>query len=419
MKEQLIIRSKVERLNPDSEVEWFLYADNNLLLSGRSVLNSLAATVAEHSERYQCVLLIPAHTCLLTEVEVPAKQPRQVVQALPFVVEERIAEDIEAVHVAIEQPVIGSHSSYAVAVIQHNLLIHTLDSLSVSGLSASAVYPDVLQLPYVDNVLSVVIDEQCLLLRWKNYAVASIDVGHLELLKHYLQQATAVSHSVQLIYSAQSKQQSLIEQLKTELADSEFKEVCYQESISELLAHQTVTANLSRINLLQGGYRVSEQGEGLTPRLKQLMYATAASVSIFVLVALGTGWYFDSRADSREDQIYALYREIFPAERRVISPKKQMQSHLANAGPAAGQANFMQLLTGVASQWSLSEQAPQLNLLRYSVAKDQLQLELKVSSVTELAQFKDRLSQQGMKVEINSANEHEKFVLGRISVGLM
>ena len=65
--------------------------------------------LAELSERLQDItfsgatfVLVTADEVLLTHASVPSKQLRQIMQAVPFVIEEQLASDVEDCHFAVD-----------------------------------------------------------------------------------------------------------------------------------------------------------------------------------------------------------------------------------------------------------------------------------------------------------------------------
>ena len=90
----------VIRLSADSSsVQWVMADSNGTLLSGVSSgnLEQAAAASAERS----VIVLVPSVDLLSTSVHIPARSTAKIKAALPFALEENLAEDVEDLHFSI------------------------------------------------------------------------------------------------------------------------------------------------------------------------------------------------------------------------------------------------------------------------------------------------------------------------------
>jgi general secretion pathway protein L len=136
-----------------------------------------------------------------------------------------------------------------------------------------------------------------------------------------------------------------------------------------------------------------------------------AAVALFVLVSGASGLWFAWQAQRFEDESIALYREIFPDERRVIRPRKQMAAHLQGSG-LSGPSPLPLLATAAGGI-----EGSRVDELRFRRERNQLQLQLRVPSIEALDQIKQELAGSGLNVEINSAAEQGNETVGRLIIG--
>ena len=174
MRDSLIIRTTSIEMRADSTVSWFLFnSDFELLAAGDASLAVLAAEVAAHSDGFEVSLIIPSDAVLLCQVSIPSRNMRQIKQALPYAVEELIAEVIENVHMALPPRIAESPLPIDVAIIQHTHLITYLDVLHHNQLSPLAILVDVLCVPQPLNAVSVLACDGAELIRSGDYSVPS------------------------------------------------------------------------------------------------------------------------------------------------------------------------------------------------------------------------------------------------------
>ena len=108
-------------------------------------------------------VLVPASSMTLTQIELPEKNQRQALKALPFMLEETIASDVEDMHFVVG-PRDGEQLN--VIAVAHEQMQDWMSWLMDAGIKVKRIVPDCLALPL----------EQC---RW-----AALDMGDELLLRH-------------------------------------------------------------------------------------------------------------------------------------------------------------------------------------------------------------------------------------------
>ncbi|MCG8613460.1 MAG: type II secretion system protein GspL [Pseudomonadales bacterium] len=117
------------------------------------------ATVLQQQNVSQASVIgvIPAERVFTAEVAVPAKQQRYVAQALPFAVEELLAEDLEEVHLVPGKK--NKNGKYPVAVINKAYFSTVLDTLKSSNLVLDQAIVEGDMVPWQDGTVSVILDD--------------------------------------------------------------------------------------------------------------------------------------------------------------------------------------------------------------------------------------------------------------------
>jgi type II secretion system protein L len=125
-----------------------------------------------------------------------------------------------------------------------------------------------------------------------------------------------------------------------------------------------------------------------------------------------SGAWFAWQARQAEAQTFSLYRQFFPLEKRVVSPRKQMQAHLG--GGATNATSPLPLLAKAAL--GLRGNALQLDELHYRRQQNDLQLQLHTPTLETLDQIKRQLNGVGLSVDINSAARQGDSTVGRLNI---
>jgi len=94
-------------------------------------------------------VLVPSESVLLLGVDLPLASHAKRLAALPFAIEERIADPIESVHLALGSEI--GPKRYLVAVVSHALMREWVETAVAEGLGDAAIVPDALSLPVPDE----------------------------------------------------------------------------------------------------------------------------------------------------------------------------------------------------------------------------------------------------------------------------
>lgn len=157
MAEVLVIR--LDERAPQ-HAEWIVVNANGERL-GASVAGPLAACSGEAAER-RVVVLIPTAEVLTTTTNLPVKSPGKIQQALPFALEEMVAEDVEDLHFAAGAR--AENGDVPVAVINRERFREWLDMLATASLQPDAVIPDIHGLARIEGTISLLVTEDQVLI---------------------------------------------------------------------------------------------------------------------------------------------------------------------------------------------------------------------------------------------------------------
>lgn len=373
-----------------------------------------AAALQADNDAVSVDVVLPAEVVTLQTVALPAKNVRQAMQALPFVVEEQLAVDVEKVHLAV-----GARQAdgiWPVVVIDVAIMSAVMACCAQAGLRLHAVYVDAQLLPIVNNGLSIAMQGERVMLR-RAKEVAVFDRQNAAEMIHFFVGEIAPS-TVKIYFSADQEWQNLLaQQLATEFAALGETRV---ESVPDVTALNTqLLSQLSAdaINLLQGKYFVRQ------PTGKLPVWKLVAAVAVFFwlgqcLLQTGSAWYFNHRANTLELQMDAQFRKLFPGMRRVGGIKKQIESQLLAGASNGDDSSFAKLFSSSIQVLNAmpDHQGFEINELRYDDQQGQVELEVKAKSIDQLDKYKQALGKAGLSAKISSANDGGDGVEGRMQI---
>ena len=367
---------------------------------------------AELPEGAHALLLLPG-SWVWSGLETIPKAARRQNSAIGYMVEERLAQDVEDLHFAC-QPRSGDLCSvYAIDREKMDALHSQLQRLDLPIVAAVPQY-QLLDLLETDIGL------------WLDGDQAHIwhKIGYgLSVRRQYLQPLLAqLAHAegenggestdaegdvpgLQLL-GAGSDDAMAVAELESLFADRLQQ---HAESPEEVLLAHCKPGRLA--NLLSGEYEIEDGGEERNWWLPPAKVAAACFV-VQLLLFVGAGSYFQWRASSAETEARALFSQLFPQDRPGADIRRQIEGYLNRAGASGGNfASQMQLLSRV---WGQHKSGLKLQSLRFDGNRGEMVLQLQAPNLTDLDTVVGQLSGGQFRAELLAANELEEGVSGRI-----
>lgn len=154
MAEFLVIR--VGRTSTDT-AEW-IAVDDNGTRRGAPTAGPLAQAAADAGSR-SVIVLVPALETITTSVYVPIRGGSRLRAALPFALEESLADDVDSLHFASGTR--RENGQLPVAVVSRQKLEEWIATLDEAGIKADQIIPENYGLARIPGTLSVLIDRDC------------------------------------------------------------------------------------------------------------------------------------------------------------------------------------------------------------------------------------------------------------------
>lgn len=156
MAEFLVIRLGSNR---DDVASWIAVDDNGSRIS-QPVVGTLAEATRDIGNR-AVIVLVPAATVFTTAIDIPIRGGSRLLAALPFALEENLAEDIDKLHFAAGAR--RDSGLLPVAVVAHEQMREWLNRLDDASISAAKIIPEIYGLSRIPGTLSLLVAEQQIL----------------------------------------------------------------------------------------------------------------------------------------------------------------------------------------------------------------------------------------------------------------
>lgn len=380
-----------------TSVDWTIFDSQQRLVN--HVAETTLATIPIDKNQ-QVIILLPNTEILLTHVDIPTTQRQRLQQAVPYALEEQLAEDIEQLHFALGQRDVNQH--LAVAVIAQRHLDNYLNALREFQLSPAVVLPEVFILPLISESWSVMQQGQRVLVRTEKQAGFAIEGENINTILPFLTVPSQIIVWGKLSESVRAAFNSFNVPIIEKMLDDNF-----------LISSNYRTVP---INLLQGKYQPVSQ----TAHLWRPWRLTVALLLLFGCIEIGKlGLYYnqlEQQAQTLNQQIEQIYRQTFPQAQKIVNPRVQMEQQLSELKGKAKNTragNFLILLNQLSPVLS---KVTSLNLKEISYQSGKLELSLEVPDLATLELLTRYVKEAGMNAVISPSGGESKGVRAKLQL---
>lgn len=380
------------------------------------------ATAAMAAAGRKVIALVPAFNVLRLFAEIPVRAASKVLQALPFAMEEQLAEDVEDLHFAMGKR--AADNRLPVAVVQRAKMDAWLERAAAAGFEFAGVYSDGDTIDDIPNTTVMLVESDRVLFRDTTGEVAVADlVGLSPLLDLWLNKGTEDDEETQppvhlLVYATPDAQETLnpiLEQVRPFVESLDVK-ILPDGALPRMAAQSAVNPG---INLLQGDYARRSNFGAYWPAWKN----TAILLACLLLALVGSKFMeirsLNRQAAELDAMIEQAFRYTFPDVKEIRDPRALLESKLRAMGrsPAkAGGTQFLDTLKTMAKAVA-NATAGKAKLQAINYRSGMMELRVLAPDVESLDKIQKEISSAGtLQAEIQSANPEGEMVLGRLQI---
>ena len=388
------VRSEWLILNEDDRIRGWGQADYR----GLSDIIDPASVWLQNPDNI--IVTLPSDQLLSLQCIVPGRSSAQIRKALPFVVEEFLATDIERMHI-VSGPILRGQPVRC-HLVDRPLFESWIACLRSLGIEPGYFLAETDLLPTRASGAVVLFDDNQALVRSLDQS-ALVDRSNLAVALEALTPTELYLINGTLETAERERLAATLEVEQDPWPNSEKSALGYISS--------RIGAASTAINFLQGSYRPQRRQ---TSRLGRWRMGAGLAASWFVAAVVMNGvsaFYSGREADRLEAEASNLYREIFPEAKRIINPRRQMQQALGDS--SGGTLGLMLSLDHIASAVPAESRIQSLD---FTSEDDELAVDLIVSGYERLETIKTALSENGKAAEIVSAEQQPDGVRARVRV---
>ena len=393
----------------DQAIEWMLLDETSGIVRfrGHGETDEFANLVAEMNWSGNTYVMLHGEEVLLTNATLPTKQQRQVLRAVPFMVEESLASDVDECHFAIGER--DADGSVSVAVINDKRMRHWMDFFANAGISPQIVTVDTLSIPMGEAACTIMLDGPRALVRQGEMKGLVVPSAILATTIDLLPDDEKQNLSLQVHETQYDETQLTVSQVNVE------QDITIDVFDLEYLPFEALCRGFNRhsINLLQGDYKIEAPKYQNDSNWRNVAILAAVAFGLQITLLLGQGVYLDLKAMNYEAEARALYKDIYPNDRNVTDLRRRWKAHIGQ-GSGGTEGQFLSLFAETAK--NIPGSNLQLNNVNFNESRGDLVLQLETVSREQLILFSETLGKLGLDANIGTINQGDGLVRGSIKV---
>jgi len=411
--------------------DWALFdiANQKISHGEQAEFDSIEQTLMQNGvENVDLYGIWPSSAAFSTHVSLPGNQTRYIQQALPFAVEDQLAQDVDLLHLALGSKT--KDGQFPVVGVDQELIepFFELLSLPTHGFLLKGIFLDADLLPMgeADMVLAIYGNE--VLIFSHNHLAIGISLSNLGAYMDSIflgtpEEGDADDTFAIKVFLAKDQQ----EELKIQLAELEQYPHAQLDveptsfELLDILCESLLRHEKTPINLCQGDLRVTSVRDSIWHRWRYVAGIAALGFLVQLGVFIGKGVMYEQQAVALGDQAVSAYRSVVPGSRSISVDKlpRIIKGKLNQANQSGGaDLGFLALLGEAGYQF---QQAPNksglaFRSINYNAQRGELVMEMQAQNFDQLDKLKQAIVDAGYSAKISSAVQEDNFFRGRISV---
>ena len=411
MEETIIIYIQTNLLDvlDDGEshfVKWIkLDSEGNPITRGAEARLEQVSSVTQNAH---VIVLLPLQQMLLSTVNTRARKSKHLQKAIPFALEDEVADDIENLHFALGRRY--GENDYPVAVIEKVTLDSVLETLASAGVYPDILTADVFALPFREGSWTILVEDDRALVRTSNFQGFTIDLHNLQqMLTSSLRQAE-ITPSELNIYRCDSPQ-SGVKSFTFPINTNELDD-CPPGLFADGLDENEC------INLLQGSYQKKDKKHRQFAPWKIAAILFGVWVGLSMVSVLIDHARFSKEEKRLDAQIEQELRQTFPDIQNVTAgnARIKMEARLRNFiadTTSNSYAGFMELL---ALSGESMQQAGNITINTMNYRDGKLNVNVNSPDVQALDKVKQLLKTKNYFADIQSANTQGAIIEAQLVI---
>jgi len=412
MSDTLLIHYDIEHAD---QATWSLCNDAGELTE--KITTGSLEELAESAGTHPVIVLLNSQCLHINQLQLPTQNKQKLLKAVPYAIEEFIADDIDNFHFVISKN--KNNNLTSVVGIDKTTLQNIVQVFQEANITVEKIIPDALCLAASDS--------QWVCLNYLKNSYLQTDVLSGMLLPHEIL-AYTVTKNLQdesqntpqkILLFTEQENSTAFDQLQAEsvIANDDIEIVNITYNTHPIVVFCGHYKQASSLNLLQYKFKSKRKSSGYWHH-----WRLAASVAIvWLILHLGlTGFQQTQLKDKNritQAKIEKIYKSAFPKSRKIVNPRVQMEQKLKELKGGAGNSSKGLIFLLAESFGTLSSDKKNITLQSLTFRNNRMDIGLDSSNLQAIENLNKNLNNNNkIKSEITSSSSEKDKVKGNLRI---
>jgi general secretion pathway protein L len=376
------------------------------------------------ADKHKTIVLLDNTAVHINTVQLPIKNRQKLLRAVPFALEEQLADDVDDLHFVAGKPL--QDGIVPVAAIKRDTLKDILSTLNKAGIEPTAIIPDALCLTASSKQWSILLHGNTLKVQLDSFKGGEFDKNIIPTLLSSNLEKQAANKPEKIIFFTPEEKSEDDDEAKTaeEVTDSisncigddiEFVNVSY--NTHPLVIYCGQYQHAMPLNLLQDAYKPTKKGD-----IEWKRWRLAASLAaVFLCLHLGSAGaqYYDllEKNNQLRAEINNIYKKTFPQSKKIVNARVQMEQKLNELKGASSDTSSGDVIELLASSANALSSEKNITLQSISFRNNRMDIELTGTNLQAVESLNKMLNtQKEIKAEIITSSSEKNRVKGSIRI---
>jgi general secretion pathway protein L len=390
---------------------WCLLDENkNVILQG---VDSTPAQIAEATQNYSfsTTVLLMSPDVNVIQVTRPPGSLNKIRQALPYILEEQLVEDVENLHFTILNQL--DHQSLVVAVINRTVLQDCVNALTAAKLIPETILPLWLVLPEGSlQQWRALIDDDYIWVRNGKFTGFAIELGLAEKILSSLYALQAPESIEWIIADNMPIDPVWLAECAANKISTTTRTLTTPETWLTYIAQSLPEE--SALNLLHSEFSIKQQIKEQKRSWKLAAGLVAGIFAVWFVGLIGQYVFYSWNLHQQNQEIENTYQKIFPGTQLIGNPRSAVDRELTRISNGGVGSDFLSLLLRTGD---ILQKFPQIHITQIVYANSRLDIAITTDNFSSLREVDEAFANQGLPLEQENANSTNGVVQARLIIG--
>jgi len=408
MSDTLLIHYNIENNN---QASWALCNDAGELTS--RITTGPLVDLQDLTAKHLSVVLLDSQCLHINELQLPTQNLQKLLKAVPFAIEEFIADDIENIHFVISKSK-ASNTTNVVGINKSTLQL-IIDNFQAADILIERIIPDALCLAANDTQWAALNFQSNSYLQTSKLNGMIVPHDTLTYLFENKLDDESVTKPEKILLFRESENDTAFDLESLEKYDIELIEITY--NTHPLVVFCGNYRQALPLNLLQHDFKVKSKSSGYW-----LQWRLAASLAgVWLLLHLGvTAFQLNQLKEENiltKNKMEKIYKTSFPKSRKINNARRQMEQKLKALKSNSGTASNGLLFILQKSFNSLNQEAKDVTFQSITYRNNRMDIGLDSKNLQAIETLNKKLnSNDEIKSEISSSSSENNKVKGNLRI---